>query len=160
MDPGGGDDEDPACKDWSELDKKNFVIWQSTAGDENSEADFTKYLVSCDKKAGKILDYVQHGLHSLQRLSDFCADNPCFDLKELVSDIYSDRVQCDTFGDANQMIREFVFGGLSLIDNLKTVTLNQGDSVCDNSDLSGQHVVKEDVATVVDQKEDVVTVFE
>ena len=104
---------------------------------------------------GKILDYVQPGLHGLQRLSDFCADNPCFDLKELVSDIYSDKVQCDKWGDANEMIREFVYGGLSLIDNLlKTVgkTIDQGDSVCNSSDFSGQPVVEETVATVVEKE--------
>ena len=85
MDPGGGDDDDPACSDWSDVDKMNFVIWQRTAGDKSSKVDFTNYLVSCDKKVGKILDHVQIGLHSLQRLSDFCVDNPCFELQELVS---------------------------------------------------------------------------
>ena len=68
MDPGGGDDDDPACSDWSDVDKMNFVIWQRTAGDKSSKVDFTNYLVSCDKKVGKILDHVQIGLHSLQRL--------------------------------------------------------------------------------------------
>ena len=127
---------------------RNFIIWQGTAGDKASKADFTNYLVACDKKVGTILDHVGHGLRSLQRLSDFCADNPCFDLKELMNDIYCDRVECDTWGDANQMIIEFVYGGLSLIDSLRQVILKTVRNTSDQGDL----VVEEDVATVAEQK--------
>ena len=133
-DKGSGDellvgDSFKAGDDWTEEERKSFIIWQEGSVGQVNKADFTRYSDACDKKVGNILEKVQHGLNGLQRLADFEGDNPCFNWKEFLGEVYGGLEECEKWGEANIMVREFVFGGLKLIDSLQKGCKKTGEDV-------------------------------